>query len=69
MTQGERIIGFCKMYGSITPIQAWRRLGISKLATRVSELTKDGVEFDREYITVKNRYGEKVRVMQYSLKE
>lgn len=69
MTQGERIIEYIEEFGSITPMDAFNDLGITKLATRVSELKKEGVEFEQEYEAGKNRYGETVHYMRYRLKK
>lgn len=42
VTQYEQIYRFVKQNGSITPMEAFSELGITKLATRISEMTKDG---------------------------
>lgn len=68
-TQGERVIDYIKQYGSITPLDAFRDLGITKLATRVSELKREGYIFNQTYEGTKNRYGEPVHYMRYSLGE
>ena len=68
MKQSERIINYINEFGSITPMQAFQDLGITKLATRVSEMKRDGIEFDQEMVTSRNRYGEKVSFMKYSLR-
>ena len=67
MTQCERIIDYIKTFGSISPLEAFRDLGITKLATRISEMKKEGMKFDQEYEESKNRYGEKVHYMRYYL--
>ena len=41
-TQYEQIYFYIKAHGSITPIKAFRDLGITKLATRISEMTRSG---------------------------
>lgn len=69
MTQGERIVKYMQDFGTITPMEAFSDLGITKLATRVSELRRDGVKIRKEPVDRKNRYGEHVRYMQYSLEE
>ena len=69
MTQGERIIKYIKDFGSISPMEAFRDLGITKLATRISEMSRDGIKFNKEYIKAENRYGEHVYYMRYSLRE
>ena len=66
MNQGERVIEYIKRFGSITPMEAFSDLGITKLATRISELRKEGMEFNKEFIKSKNRFGEKVHYMRYS---
>lgn len=66
-TQHDRIINYLKAFGSITPMEAFMDLGITKLATRVSEMRKLGFEFDQEMEESTNRYGEIVRYMRYSL--
>lgn len=66
-TQHDRIINYLKAFGSITPMEAFMDLGITKLATRVSEMRRLGFEFDQEMEESTNRYGEIVRYMRYSL--
>ena len=66
MNQGERVIEYIKRFGSITPMEAFMDLGITKLATRISELRKEGIEFKKEYIKSRNRFGEIVHYMRYS---
>ena len=66
MTQAERIEAYINKYGSISPMEAFADLGITKLATRVSEMKKDGYVFEQEYIESKNRFGENVYYMRYS---
>lgn len=69
MTQNERIMQYMREFGTITPMQAFRDLGVTKLATRISEMRREGIRIKKEPIKTKNRYGESVRYMKYSLKE
>ena len=69
MTQREQIIDYLNRFGSITPMEAFSDLGITKLATRISEMRKDGKEFKIETVTSTNRFGKKVNFAKYSLKE
>ena len=69
MTQREQIIDYLNRFGSITPMEAFSDLGITKLATRISEMCKDGKEFKIETVTSTNRFGKKVHFAKYSLKE
>lgn len=56
-------------FGSITPMQAFSDLGITKLSTRVSEMRAMGTAVKGEWQTTKNRFGKKVRYMKYTLAE
>lgn len=70
MTQDERILNYINEHGSITPMEAWNHLGITKLATRVSYMSRnDGIHFNKELVKGKNRYGQPVCYMKYSLKD
>lgn len=69
MTQREAIIRYISDFGSITPMEAFVDLGITKLATRVSEMRKDGMEFKIDTIKTKNRYGRHCRFARYSFME
>ena len=66
-TQAEMIYAYVKQYGSITPMSAFMHLGITKLATRISEMTRSG-----EYSVKKtpcvfvSKNGRRVRYMEYS---
>lgn len=65
--QGQRVLAYIYDHGSISPLEAFRDLGITKLATRVSELKRDGIRFAQEYEETTNRFGEKVRYMRYRM--
>ena len=68
MTQKEMVLQYIKDFGSITPMEAFSDLGITKLATRVSEMkSEDGIEFKTEMVHGINRYGKPTRYARYSL--
>ena len=70
MTQKQLILRYIRDFGSITPFQAFSDLGITKLATRISEMRReDGLEFNIESVKKKNRYGNTVVYSKYSMKE
>jgi hypothetical protein len=48
-------------------MEAFSELGVTKLATRISEMTREGIEVDRQMIKGKNRYNESVKYMEYRL--
>ena len=56
-------------FGSITAFEAFRDLGVMRLAARISDLRKLGYAIQSETITVKNRFGEDCYVKKYSLEE
>ena len=66
MTQKEAIVQYIKDFGSITPMEAFTDLGITKLSTRISEMRANGTEFKIEIITGKNRYGKPTWFARYS---
>ena len=66
-TQYEQITEHINTYGSITPADAWNRYGISKLATRISEMRrKKGMVFNIVMEKGKNRSGTVSRYARYS---
>ena len=44
MTQQELIEKYIRDFGSITPYEAFKDLGITKLSTRISEMKKKGLK-------------------------
>ena len=66
MTQSEKIINYMKTHGSITARQAYH-MGIMRLASRISDLKREGHKITSETIKVKNRDGSSSYVSKYSL--
>lgn len=66
--QCERILGYLRQFGSITQLEAMRDLGVMRLASRISELQKNGYDFEKQHIKVKNRYGDTTSIVRYRLK-
>ena len=69
MTQAERVMEYISEFGSISSMEAFRDLGITRLAARIADLENDGVHFNRKREMVVNRYGEKVYFTRYSIGE
>ena len=67
MTQKELILQYITDFGSITSYQAYADLGITQLATRVSELKEKGYVFKTELQKGKNRYGKPTHYVKYYL--
>lgn len=68
-TQCDRIVKYINDFGSITQLDALRDLGCMRLASRISELKKAGVEIEKRTVAGKNRYGETVRFAEYRIKK
>lgn len=68
MNQCERIAEYIKEFGSITTLEAFNDLGITRLASRIHDLTEAGYRFEREHIRVKTRTGEFTTVTRYRFK-
>lgn len=69
MNQKQKVLKYINDYGSITSWQAYKDLGIMQLGARIDGLQKDGYSFKKEWEQKKNRYGEPVRFIKYSLSE
>lgn len=67
-TQAERVLDYMNAHGSITQFEALKELSVMRLASRISELRKNGFEIVSQMVKVENRYGETCRVKRYSLK-
>lgn len=67
-TQKQQVLEWLLLGLKLTPMQAIQYLGITKLATRASEIIReDKFPIQKRFVKVKNRYGKDVHVMQYSL--
>lgn len=66
-TQNQRIIDYMQEHGTITQLEALQELGIMRLASRISDLRRNGYTIESEMVCVENRYGEKCRVKRYAL--
>lgn len=67
MTQHDLILNYLKKFRTITPYEAFKDLGITKLATRISEMRQEGYQFTDVWVEDVNRFGENVRYKRYSL--
>lgn len=67
MTQHQQIIAYMEEHGTITPMQAFSALKITKLATRISELKRRGVDIETDYIDGENDQGNHYRYAIYRL--
>jgi hypothetical protein len=54
-------------FGSITQLEALRDLGVMRLASRISDLRKQGYVIKGETESVMNRFDEKCSIKRYSM--
>ena len=67
LTQRERILDYMKEFGSISSMEAFRDLGITRLAARIHELERQGIIINKEQEHMLNRYNEKTSYIRYSV--
>ena len=63
--QQYQILWYIVTFGSISPMEAFSDLGVTKLSTRISEMKVLGIQFDQDFEGRENRFGKKVRFMRY----
>lgn len=69
VNQHDRILQYMRDFDSITTLDAFRDLGITKLTTRISEMRRMGINIIGTPETVENRYGDKCHINRYRLEE
>ena len=65
MNQCEKIVYYIQKFGSISSMEAFQDLGITRLSARIYELKNEGYQFDATYETPKNLFGESVSYKRY----
>ena len=66
-TQKAKIIAYLLDHESLTPMEAFRELHITKLATRIGELIADGCQIEKGWEESTNADGESSRYRTYKL--
>ena len=61
------VLEYIEEFGSITPLDAIRDLGVYRLSARISDLKKKGFPIVTKIEAVPNRRGKKSNVARYSL--
>lgn len=67
-TQAQRVLDYIEEFGGITQLDALKELGVMRLASRISDLKKQGYPIKSETISVKNRFEEDCYIKRYSLR-
>lgn len=65
ITMKDRIWNYLNEVGSISSWDAFRDLGCCHLQEYIRQFRNDGIDIKDKWITVKNRYGEKVAFKEY----
>lgn len=66
VSQKKMILDYIREFGSITPLDAFKDLGVTRLAAVIFELKEDGHDIHTEREHSKNRFGQATRHARYS---
>ena len=67
MRQQDRVLSYMQAYGSISSWEAFRDLGVTRLAAVIFKIKRNGHAITTKTETAKNRYGEAVHFARYIL--
>ena len=67
MNRAERVYQYMREFGSITPMDAIKDLGYTRLACAINEMKRDGHKVKTEIETGRNRWGKHTHYARYSL--
>ena len=65
MTPAKRVLDYLASGNTITTLNAFNELGITRLAARIYELKEEGHDVKSKRIKVTNRYDEQCSVSEY----
>lgn len=65
MTQCERVLQYMDDFGTISTLEAFNDLGVTRLASRIHDLKRKGYRIESETRSSRNRYGESVHYSVY----
>ena len=65
--QQERVLNYMSDYGSISSLEAFRDLGVTRLSAVIFNLKRKGVQIKKVKESCKNRHGEPVHFARYSV--
>ncbi|MBQ1577043.1 MAG: hypothetical protein IIZ83_08795 [Oscillospiraceae bacterium] len=65
----QRVLQYMIDFGSITGHQAITDLGMTELRSRISEISRAGFAIKKEWQNSKNKFGETVSFVRYSLNQ
>ena len=65
-SQKQMVLDYIREFGSITPIDGFSDLGITRLSAVVFNLREEGHDIEKVIETSKNRFGNRTRYARYS---
>lgn len=65
----ERVLKYMRDFGSITSMEAFQELGVTRLSAVIFILKEKGHKITSEPMKSVNRYGEKVTFARYKLED
>lgn len=65
-SQKQMVLDYIREFGSITPLDAFKDLGVTRLAAVIFELKDDGHDIHTEREHGKNRFGHATMYARYS---
>ena len=68
-TQCQQILDYMKRFGSINPLEALKDIGCFRLASRISDLRKQGYPIISERVNYMTKLGEAKHFNEYRPKE
>lgn len=66
VSQKKMVFDYIREFGSITPVDAFRDLGITRLSAIVFRLKDEGHDIDKAIEIGENRFGNRTRYARYS---
>lgn len=66
-TQNELVLEYLRQFGSITSLEAFNDLGVTRISARIFDLRSDGHTIKSEFVKVPRRNGEETSVAKYTL--
>jgi len=67
MNQKQRVLDYLRSGNTITSLDAFHELGITRISAVVYNLKRDGHHLIKENVTVKNRFDEECTIARWSL--
>lgn len=68
MTQEQKVLNYMKKYGSITVMQAFEDLRVTRLSAKIFTLRQKGEDIDNIKHSYKNSDGQTIQYVEYVLR-